>query len=250
MENVAPIGAITRRTRQLLQLAFVGVAGGVFVAVVGLALYVVPLAVSANSIFPFYNFMRGMLLYGGVIIALLALALAVRLFFVRPDNQLAVITGNYLTQYLDERYWFVRNINKRGLGYIDAVLVGPPGALVFRIVDSEGDFRNDKGDWLQHNNRGQWMPARVNPTYEAIVDIKALREYLRQYNLEQVPVYGVVVFTKDPMLARIAIKDPVVLVAQLPGLYDALRTPNEYLANENRVDPNDIIRVVDLIYDR
>ena len=250
MENVAPIGAITRRTRQLLQLAFVVVAGGVFVAFLGLALYSVPLAVPANSIYPFYNFMRGMLLFGGTIIALIGLALAVRLYFVRPDNQLAAMTGHYLGQYLDERYWFVRNINKRGLGYIDAVLVGPPGALVFRIVDEEGDFRNDKGDWLKRNRQGEWMPAPVNPTHEAIVDIKALREYLARYNLGNVPVYGVVVFTKDPMLARIEVKEPVVLVSPLVTLYDTLHQPNQYMGRDDRIDPASIMQVVDLIFDR
>lgn len=250
MENVAPIGAITRRTRQLLQLAFVVVAGGVFVTFLGLAFYIVPLAVPANSIYPFYNLLRGMMLFGGAIVAVIGLALAVRLYFVRPDNPLAQITGNYLSQYLDERYWFVRNINKRGLGYIDAVLVGPPGALVFRIMDDEGDFRNDKGDWLKRNRQGDWMPAKDNPTHEAIVDIKALREYLARFNLSHVPVYGVVVFTKDPMLARIEVKDPVVLVSPLVTLYDNLHQTNQYMARDDRVDLDSVLQVVDLIFDR
>jgi hypothetical protein len=250
MENRSPAGALARRSRQLLQLAFVIVAGGVFIAVVGLALYVVQLAVPGNTIYPFYNVLRGMLLFGGALIGILGLALAVRAYFTRVDNDLAQLTGLYLSDYLDDRYWFIRNINKSGLGYIDAVLIGPPGVLVFRIVDNEGDFRNDKADWLQLNRQGQWLPARIDPTREDVVDIRAMREYLARHNLGHVPVYGIVVFTKDPALARIAVREPVVPVSHLSSLYDTLRNQGEYLAREQRIDDKTVLEIVDLVYDR
>ncbi len=248
MENVSPARALARRSRQLLQLAFVVIAGGVFVGVTGLALYVVPLAVPGNSIFPFYSFMRGMMLYGGVIVALIGLGLAVRSYFTRVDNDLAQRTALYLNQHLDNRYWFVRNVNKSDVGYIDAVLVGPPGVLIFRIVDNEGSFRNERADWLQENRRAEWLPARIDPTRDCVVDVKAMREHLARNELGSPPVFGVVVFTKDPALVRIAVKDPTVPVSHLSTLIDTLR--DNYLAREDRIDDKTVLDIVDLIYDR
>lgn len=246
MENVAPSGALARRSRQLLQLAFVVIAGGVFIAVVGLALYVIELAVPDNSIYRFYDFMRGILLLGGVVVSIVGLIIGARAYFTRVDNDLARQVGMYLEQYFDNRYCLVRNVNKSGLGYIDAVLVGPPGVLVFRILDNEGHFRNEKADWLKQNNNGQWVPARIDPTREDVVDIKAVREYLARHGLE-VPVYGVIVFTKSMTLVKISAKEPVVPLSHLSMLYENLG--DSYLVRENRVDPTTVQRIVDLIYD-
>ena len=248
MENVSPSGALARRSRQWLQLAFVIVTGGVFLAILGIALFIIPLAVEGNQIFGLYNFIRTILLYGGGIVALLGVGLAVRAYFTRIDNDLALVTGRYLSRELDERFWFVRNISKRGLGYIDAVLVGPPGALVFRILDVEGVYANEKSNWLlQHPKRGEWVPARINPTAEDIVDINALREYLAARNLSDVKVYGVVVFTKEEPVTQIMAKDPTVPLAHLSDLTAVLR--DNYLARD-RIDQATVKRVVDLIYDR
>jgi hypothetical protein len=140
----------------------------------------------------------------------------------------------------------VRNINKRGLGYIDAVLVGPPGALVFRIVDKAGIYANEKGNWLARNPQGEWLPWRLNPTDEAIVDIKALREYLALNNVPEIPVFGVVVFTKEAPAIQVVAREPVVPVAQLSDLVTQLQ--ENYLA-QDRIDPTQTKRIVDLIYD-
>lgn len=249
MNNVAPSGALARRSRQLLQLAFVVIAIGVFVTVIGLAMYAIPLAVPGNSVFPFYNVLRGFLFWGGALVALGGLAMGVRAYFTRTDNDLARITGDYLSRYqeLDNRYWFVRNIKKSGLGYIDAVMVGPPGALVFRIVDNTGQFANEKANWLQKNSRGEYVPARISPTEEDVVDIKALRTFLTRHGLGDVPVYGVVVFTKDESQVEIMVKEPTVPVAHLTRLFDQLQ--DNYLAKE-RISQTLVDSVVDLIYDR
>lgn len=249
MQNVAPTGALARQSRQMLQLAFVIVAGGVFVVVVGLALYVVPLAVPSNSIFPFYNFLRGALLFAGIAGALAGLGFAARAYFTRVDNDLARVTGSFLMQYpeLDDRYWFIRNINKSGLGYIDAALVGPPGVLVFRITDARGEYYNEKGNWLIKNKDGQLLPASINPTRDDIVDINATREYLTKNGLRDIPVYGVVVFTNDQTLAPVMVKEPVVPVAHLPQLITVLQ--DNYLARE-RISQNTVEAVVDRLYDR
>jgi hypothetical protein len=246
MESVAPSGALARRSRQWLQLAFVIVTGGVFTAVIGLALFVIPLAVPGNQIFGLYHLLRSALLAGGGLVVLIGLGLALRAYLTRVDNDLANQTGQYLSRYFDPRFHFIRNINRRGLGYIDAVLVGPPGVLVFRIVDWQGVYANEKGNWLAQNTRGEWVPARGNPTEETIVDVRAVREYLRQRGLADVPVYGVVIFTHEEPIAQVMTREPVVPVAHLSDAYD--RLADNYLARD-RLDPALIDRIRDLIYE-
>ena len=247
MQNVAPSGALARRSRRWLQLAFLTVTGGVFAAILGLMMFVIPFAVPENQIFGFYNFVRTILLLGGSIAALAGIGMAVRAYMTRIDNDVAMLTGAHLAKFLDQRFWFVRNINKRGLGYIDAVLVGPPGALVFRATDATGTYANEKGNWLVHNNKGEWLPAKFNPTAEDAVDIKAVREYLTQHGLREIPVYGVVVFTHEPPLTHVVAREPVVPVAHLSELMDAIQ-PN-YLARD-RIDQATVDRIVKLIYDK
>lgn len=246
MENVAPSGALARRSRQWLQLSFLVITGGVFLGMIGLALFVIPLAVEGNRIYGLYHFVRILLLGSGAVIALAGLGLAGRAYLTRVDNDLAAITGQQLSRYLDDNFWFVRNVSKKGLGYIDAVLVGPPGALVFRIVDNSGVFANEKGSWLTQNRSGEWVPARINPTEEDVVDIKALREYLRANGLPDTPVYGVVVFVKEEPVTQIMTKEPTVPVAHLSEVLDVLQ--DNYLARD-RIDQGTVRRIIDLIYE-
>ncbi|GIL08964.1 MAG: hypothetical protein BroJett033_4750 [Chloroflexota bacterium] len=250
MHNVAPSRALTRRSRQLLQLAFVVVSGGIFLAAVGLVLYVVPLAVPGNPIFSLYNFVRVTLLLAGGVAAVVGLVIAANALLIRPDNDLARITGEHLAhqQALDARCWFVRHVSQRGLGYIDAVLVGPPGALVFRIMGSTGAFINEGADWLKEQRGGKWAPAGINPTRECQVDMRALHEYLAQRGLGQVPVFGVVVFTQPEMTVRLIPREPHVPIAQLRQLYPTMAA--DYLAVRERIDQPTVQRVVDLLYDR
>lgn len=251
MHNIAPSGALARRSRQWLQLAFVLVAAGVFIAVVGLTFYVIPLAVPSNDVFPLYNLIRAALLFGGVLVALIGLGLAARAtVFTRIDNDLAQVTGRALEHQLDSRYWFVRNINKRELGYIDAVIIGPAGALVFRILDEAGVFANDKASWMRDDGRGGWKPAAIDPTREAVVDIKALRQFLSDRGLGFVPVYGIVVFNRDENETQIVVRDPIVPVANITNLYQRLHEKNGYLTRQNRIDPEIVIQIRDLIYDQ
>lgn len=247
MKHVSSSGALARRSREMLQLAFVVVTAGVFAAVVGLMLFVVPLAVPSNQIYPFYNFVRNALLFGGALVGLVGLGLALRAYFTRIDNDLAKVVGQYLEGYLNDDYWFIRNINKRGLGYIDAVLVGPPGALVFRILDATGVYANERADWLRQKPGDEWVPARIDPTREDIVDIEALRKYLAQNDLYDIPVYGVVVFTKSEPVVKLMLKEPTVPVTHLGGLLDSVRA--SYGARERITTPV-VQAIVDLIYDQ
>lgn len=249
MHNVSSAGALTRRSRERLQWAFVLVAAGVFIAVVGVALHIINFAVPGNSAYPLYNFTRVALLVIGGLIGLAGLALAASAAFTKTDNDLALVTGTFLAKSFGPEYWFVRNVNKRGLGYIDAVLVGPPGALVFRIINKTGSFANERANWLELKPDGQWSPARMTPTEDAVVDIKALRAYLTKHELDDVPVYGVVVFTQDePRVKLVDVVNPVVPPTTLSQLTTALA--NNYLANADRIGLDTVQDVVNLIYDK
>jgi len=163
----------------------------------------------------------------------IAVALAIRAFTWKTDNDLAMITGRYMAQFFDDRFDLIRNVSKRQIGYVDAVLVGPPGVLVFRILDNEGNFFNDGANWLRIKPNNESVPARINPTREAIADIQKVREFLNNRSLPAIPVYGVVVFIKDEQRVRLSAREPVVPPTHLKDIYHNLQ-PN-YLAKD-RID--------------
>lgn len=247
MRNVAPSRAIVRRSRRLFEAAFVLVSAGIFLAIAGLAFYVVPLTSSSSTSYTVFNVGRGALFVGGVVAGFSGLGLALRAVTQRTENDLALMTGNRLALHLDDRYTFVRNLSRRGLGYIDAVLVGPAGVLVFRVVDYEGAYLNEAGNWLKADRQGNWKPMWFsNPTKDVIDDIKRLREYLGLRGITDVPVFGVVVFTKDDPISVLTLKDPIIPATHLSSLFARLQ--KNYLAKD-RMDPPLIESIVRLLYE-
>lgn len=241
MENVAPSRALSRRSTHLLQVGFVIVAVGFFLAILGLVLGTIQLVGQTTDLYPLYILFSNVLFGAGVILGLIGVAMAIRAVTRRRENDLAMITGQYLGQYLDGRYSFIRNINRSGLGYIDAVLIGPPGALVFRILDNEGGFANEGSNWLVRNRQGEWVPFSTSPTREAVDDVQHLRQYLAKHNMSDVPVFGVVVFIKDESRVQIAEKSPVVPISHLTTLPTNLR--RDYLSREDRI-PQQVVTAI------
>jgi hypothetical protein len=233
MQNVAPVRALNRRSTQLLQLGFVVLAVGIFLAVIGLAMMTILLLPPSHPMFRIYTVGGNLVFIAGLVVAVLGIALAIRAVTRRRENDLAFVTGDWMSHFLDARFFYVRNINRSGLGYIDAVLVGPPGALVFRIVNYRGAYANEASTWMKQNGRGQWSPFWVNLTKQAVDDIRSLRNYLARNNLADVPVYGVIVFTQDPSRVSIVEKNPVVPVSHLQTLMDNLR--HNYFAKQDRI---------------
>ncbi len=235
MENIAPVRALTRRSRQLLQISFIVLAIGVLLLVVGALLTTILLIPRIHPLFWLYDLTGNGLLVVGAIVIVLAVAVVLRAFTRRKENDLAMMTGDVLNQsnYFDGRYSFIRNINRSGLGYIDAVLLGPPGALVFRILSSSGNYANEKANWLKQNKQGEWLPFSTNPTKEAVDDVQALRDYLIKNRLEKVPVFGIVVFTAGPNAVQIAEKEPVVPISHLHSLLQNLG--EQYLSKLDRI---------------
>lgn len=246
MENVAPARALARRSYSLLQLAFVVVAIGIFISVVALLGFAIPPIPPSHPQYGLFNFGRTALLILGAAVGLLGLGMAIRAFTRRQENNLALITGDALAPQFDGRHSFIRNINRSGLGYIDAVMIGPPGALVFRILDSTGSLANEAAEWMKQNAAGQWTPFGFSPTRQVVEDVDHLRVYFEKNGLD-IPVFGVVVFIGDESLVTIAQRDPVVPVSHLPTLVHNLQA--NYLANPNRISQTLVTRARRLLLD-
>lgn len=250
MNNVAPSRAISRRARLLLQLAAVLTALGIFIATIGVALFVVPLTSDSSGVFGVYDFARNITFIGGVLIAFAGLGVAVRALTLKTENNLARMVGDYLVQNsttIDNRYTFIRNINKRGIGYVDAVLVGQSGVLVFRVTDITGQFLNEKGRWLRKNDRGELETMRFNPTHDAVADMRKIREYLEMREFPNVSNYlfGIVVFVRDDVILET--RQPVIPATELK--YLPLRLDDGFLA-KTRIDQNKVDAIVNVLYDR
>ncbi len=240
MENTAPVRALNRRSTQLLQLGFIVLAVGVFLAIVGAVISTILLIPRTHPLFGLYSFAGGALIFIGLIGIIGGIALAVRALTRRRENDLAALTGDFLGRAFDGRYTFIRNINRPGLGYIDAVLIGPPGALVFRIIDNVGSFANEAANWMIYRN-GDWVPFRFSPTKEAVDDVQHLRQYLAKHNMAEVPVFGVVVLTQDPSRITVADRQGVVPVSHLVNLPEDLR--RDYLSKEDRIHQNAVTAI-------
>ncbi len=235
MRNEAPSRSLVRRANQVKTLALLLAAVGVFVTALGILGAALPLVGIADPSYGVYVFAHDLALVVGFGLLIVAVALAIRAFTWKTDNDLAMITGRFLadTQVLDDRFDLIRNVSKREIGYVDAVLVGPPGVLVFRILDTEGNFANDGANWLRIKPSNESVPASINPTREAIADIQKVREFLDKHNLPAIPVYGVVVFVKDEQRVHLSAREPVVPPTHLKNIVPNLQ-PN-YLAKD-RID--------------
>lgn len=214
MQNVVPTGALTRRSRNLLVAGILLALTGVLGVTLGLFMRAVPLVVQGTTNYGFYITVREAFIWIGVILFFIALVMIVRAVTWRRDNKLAIAVGDALEDFLDERFIFIRNISKFSLGYVDGILIGPPGLLVFRITQRSGVFYNEGTRWMRQLDKGQWRALRWSPTDEAVKDIQKLREFLQARNLTEVPVFGVVVFTEDAPATQVTVEAPVVPVLQ------------------------------------
>jgi hypothetical protein len=246
MQNVVPAQALSRRSRRWLYVAAGVALLAALLLVIGVLLRFVPLVVPSNPSYPVYVTVYNLLLLGGVLLLLTAGAVAVRALTWKQDNPLALSTGQALSEFVDERFIFIRNVSKRSIGYVDAVLVGPPGVLVFRICEHRGVFYNEGNKWMIQQDQGRWKPLSWSPTDEVIVDIRKIREYLMQHQIASPQVFGVVVFVGEPPATVITIQNPTVPVAHLDELHDRLL--GNYFALMDRHDAATVTRIAELLY--
>lgn len=230
MQNLNPRNSLSRRS--LFYLMIIGLPvvfiGGSFI--VGAILL---------SQFPLFGDMSGLaticFIGFGILAVVGGLIATYRGLTLKRDNEVAYQVGESLKPYLDDRFTFLRNVSRRGLGYIDAVLIGPPGALVMRTVDYGGAWRNEMTEWKIRDPRsGKVSFASQNPTRECARDVYALRQYLAKRNLADLPVYGVVVFTHPNV--QLEGEASTIPISQMQLLPQVLGQPYGFLESE-RIDP-------------
>jgi hypothetical protein len=247
MRNVAPSGAISRFKRDLRVGAVVVALLGVLAVLIGVALNVINFVNPTAPMYGAYTVARALVLGTGGLMLLGSAGVVVWTFFQSEDNSLANLTAKALGLRLDDRYTFVRNVSKLGIGYIDAVLIGPPGLLVFRVLDKTGRFINEGGNWVKTNARGENVLMNENPTRDVRHDMDNLNKYLADNQFTGMPIFGVVVFVKEPPVTQVTGIQSELPVAQLSNLIEAL-VPN-YLS-QDRLNDQQIQKLVGLIYDR
>ncbi|MBP8973453.1 MAG: NERD domain-containing protein [Anaerolineae bacterium] len=239
MQNINPSQNITRRGRYYLFLGGLAFFGGAIAVALGVLFIFFPLWDSF-----FFDLFQILLIVGGVVALVVGLVFVYRALTLQKDNPLAYAVGEGMSQFLDERFTYLRNVSKRHVGYIDAVLVGPPGVLVFRIVDYAGTWINERAEWINQARDGKLRSARTNPTREVVRDVVALRKFLAQHGLENVPVYAIVVFTSPNV--RLSADGPVVPICEIPTLYQIMR--RDYLTDD-RITPQMAQQTVSAIID-
>jgi hypothetical protein len=247
MQNVAPKASLARRSRNVLIGALVVALLAILALSVGGFMYGVALVVPSNPSFPTYDGVRRALVVLAGALGLVALGLAVRALTWKTDNALAESVGHALSVFLDKRYVFIRNVSKRQLGYIDAVLVGPAGVLVFRITPKQGNYYNEGTKWMVQRDKGAWKTLEWSPSDEAIEDIKKVRAYLTEKGIDKPQVFGVVVFTNPAPQTVITASNATVPVAQLDTLEDRLL--GNYLAKRDRHDLATVAEIAKLLFE-
>ena len=248
MRNVAPARALASRSRNLLLIAALILVLGGLAIVMSFFFKTVPLVVPDNPNYGFYVFAQTALLWLGFIFITLSVLMAIRALTWRQDNPIAAQVGDVLANQLnlDERYSYIRNLSKMTVGYIDAVLVGPPGVLVVRVTERAGTFFNEGAKWLKQKDKGQWQSLNWSPTSEVIEDIKKTREFLGSRGLSQIPIFGVVIFTEAEPATRVTTENPVVPVLQPHELAYGLE--DSYFAQRDRLDQLTANKVAETLY--
>lgn len=243
MKNINPSRNVNRRGRFYFLLGlFVALIGLISIAL-GVLLFALPLlGDSLSSPAALCLLALGLPATGGGAFAVF------RGSTLKKDNQLAYDVGESMRSFLgsDARYTFIRNISKRSVGYIDAVLVGPPGVLVFRTVDYKGEWINERAEWKIRTQNGRLRQSSNNPTRECARDVYALRKFFESESLTRVPVYGVVVFTAEQSKVKLVGQAPVVPIAEKHTLFAVLS--QDYL-KEERINSPQIRKTVDVLID-
>lgn len=231
MKNVSTQRAITRQAYQFMVFGFGGIALGVFLVVLSAFLGRVPLTAPNTSSASTVQFIAGALQIVGAAAGLAGFAALVRGATFKRGNPLADRVGTILAHALPDEYTYIRSINTFRLGYIDAVLVGPPGVLVFRIVEQGGTLLHEGNRWLRPGPDGNWLPAGFSASRDCIVDMRAVKNFLARKQIVTEAIFGVAVLIGD---AKITEKSPVIPGVSLDGLMERLRSG--YMAKP-RLDP-------------
>ncbi len=248
MRNMVPARALVRRSRNLALLAVFLIVLGIVAIIISSFMATVPLVVNDNPNYGFYQFAITAFMWLGGGLILLSLILFIRAFTWKRDNPIAEQVGEILENELnlDDRYAFIRNLSRFAIGYVDAVLVGPPGVLVMRITTRGGVYFNQGSKWSKQKDKANWTALRWSPSEEVVADVHKIREFLQTRGLNQIPVFAVVIFTEDAPVTRVTTENPVVPVMQPFEM--AYSLDNSYFAQRDRLDQLTVNNVIKTLF--
>ena len=246
MRNLVPQRVLARRSQDFIYGGGLLVVIGIVLDILGIALAIIPLQVPSNPGYGTYTFLRAAMMALGAVLILVGIGLIVRGLTWKQENPLAEQVGAALKDTFDDNFVFIRNVSKLSLGYIDAVLIGPPGVLVLRITNREGVFFNDATRWMRLIEDDRWSALDWSPTEEVQSDMRRLRQWMNKRGIHEVPMHGAILFVQEYPLARINQKPPVKVPAVHIGDFrKALEAT--YLAEQTPVQPQVLRRLTQLI---
>lgn len=248
MRNIVPARSLARRSRNLMLLALVLIALGILTIIISSFMASVSLVVEGNPNYGFYQFAIPAIGYAGGFLIVVSIIMLIRAFTWKRDNPIAEQIGNVLEQELnlDDRYAYIRNLSRFAIGYVDAVLVGPPGVLVMRITDKGGVFFNQGSKWMKQRDKADWKALGWSPSEEAAADVKKVREFLQTRGLPEIPVFAVVVFTEAEPATRVTTENPAVPVMQPFEMAYSLET--SYFAQRDRLEQLKVNEVIKALF--
>lgn len=248
MRNMVPARSLARRSRDLMLIAILLLVIGILALIASSFMNSIPIVAEGTENRDFYEFaITAFAWMGGLIIAL-SLLMLLRAFTWKRDNPIAAQIGDVLEQELnlDDRYAYIRNVSRFAIGYVDAVLVGPPGVLVMRISNKGGVFFNQGSKWMKQRDKDNWQPLNWSPSEEVATDVKKVREFLQTRGLPEIPVFAVVVFTEDQPATRVTTENPTVPVMQPFEMAYSLES--SYFAQRDRLEQLKVNEVIKALF--
>lgn len=237
MQNINPSNNVNRRGRFYVVMGIMTGLGGLLACAMGVLFFLLPILGSSFST-PAAICLNVV----GLPLALAGAFFIFRGWTLKKDNMVAYDVGEAMRSWTDNRYTYIRNVSRRKLGYIDGVLVGPPGVLVLRTVEFPGEWINERTEWRYRNKQGKLRAAPTNPTRECAHDVYALRHFLAERRLNNIPVFGLVVFANDN--TKLSGQGPVVPITQKDKIFQILS--RDYL-QEERIKATQIRATVDAL---
>ncbi len=158
----------------------------------------------------------------GIIAVLVGLFRLTRGIATPTTDALGARLTQTLSPVLDEHHLLMRHVKPRGLPITpDALIVGPGGVMLLKLIDEPGIFRCEGDVWLLRRAGRDFSSWERNPSREMIQEIDAMGAFLAQKGLEGVPISAVIVFTHRS--AEISTRAPAIPITTLEYLPIELR---------------------------
>lgn len=214
----------SQEARKLLQVASLSIMGGAFVLLVGLVLSIIPLIGREGALANPYQYLQQVLILSGLLIALSGLWFLLRANQRRKsDDLLSQDVFQKLSRQFDARFTFVSRGQLRNMRGIDALMIGPPGLLVFKFLHHRGHLYQERGHWLMQNRKGELIPLKNSPTKELISDINRIQHRLLGKDLADFPMFGAILSMNDADQLQYHANEEIFPLVFAPAMHERLK---------------------------